>query len=497
MRSILTPPDAPGYDPRRDERVGALESGRHVRLTPAAREGESSRTSQEFGPSEAAELADETVARQPLVIDALNKLNYFIPIDDQDFVGASPWELMAALETRVCRFIKACEASGFHPHFVVDNGWVSDEARDKWRQRKEEEVRDERRRMPYLADKLLCEAIRAEGATLYYAEDMDGDDVVAKLADELPGRPFVLSADRDMFRYNLPDANNRIFSEFSFTEDGKRIVLIESPTKCPRDGVTARALDDIGYDPESWIKYASKLGAVASLHHSDYIRGSCSSLVRRYGNLQGHALELRRAAYWELGAKDPVHEVYPEWDAVAGEVRWVESDVVPNDALLHLLEQPATALLYLLDQDPCDSSEAVDIEVAGDVAMRRFAAIVMVSELAVATQWHIGTGMLRTAMSLAEVARLKHRSASWPPLSRRGVFSCCTRSCEGVFVVLAQERTWLENMGYTTPTRCARCRIARKNAAAMNYANNKGQVCNFFLRTGRCRFGATCRFRHD
>jgi hypothetical protein len=227
----------------------------------------------------------------------------------------------------------------------VDNGWDSDEAQDKWRQRREREVSDERRTLPLLAGDLLCEMIRVQGATLYNAEDMDADDVVAKLAHELPGRAFVLSEDRDIFRYNLPDADNLIVSEFSFTEDGTRIVLIESPTKCPQDGVAARSLDDIRYDPESWAKDASKLGAVESLPARGYVRGSCSSLVKRYGNLHGHALELRRAAYWHLGARDPVHEEYPEWDADAGEVRWVDSDVVPSDELLPLLEKyPAAAL---------------------------------------------------------------------------------------------------------------------------------------------------------
>jgi hypothetical protein len=100
----------------------------------------------------------------------LGKLNYFIPIDDDDLVGAPPWELIAALQTRLSKFVDACKASNFEPHFVVDNGWVTDEARDKWMDRKAKEVTRERRFMPLSADTLLCEMIRALGATLYYAE---------------------------------------------------------------------------------------------------------------------------------------------------------------------------------------------------------------------------------------------------------------------------------------------------------------------------------------
>jgi hypothetical protein len=49
---------------------------------------------------------------------------------------------------------------------------------------------------------------------------MDADDVVAKLADQLPGDPVVLSADRDMFRYGLPHAARRIFADVIFTQVG-------------------------------------------------------------------------------------------------------------------------------------------------------------------------------------------------------------------------------------------------------------------------------------
>ena len=37
---------------------------------------------------------------RPLIVDALNKASYFIPIDDEEFHGAPPWELVAAMRTR-------------------------------------------------------------------------------------------------------------------------------------------------------------------------------------------------------------------------------------------------------------------------------------------------------------------------------------------------------------------------------------------------------------
>ena len=116
--------------------------------------------------SAAAAEPEPLPARRPLIVDALNKLNYFIPAGDDDgageFAGASPWELIAAMQTRVRRFVDACRASGFEPTFVVDNGCVSEEARGKWTRRKTAEVLDEKRVLPLGTDTLLCEMILAQ-----------------------------------------------------------------------------------------------------------------------------------------------------------------------------------------------------------------------------------------------------------------------------------------------------------------------------------------------
>ena len=45
---------------------------------------------------------------------------------------------------------------------MVDNGCLSDEARDKWTARKTAEVVDEKRVLPLSTDTLLCEMIHAQ-----------------------------------------------------------------------------------------------------------------------------------------------------------------------------------------------------------------------------------------------------------------------------------------------------------------------------------------------
>jgi hypothetical protein len=61
-------------------------------------------------------LAPPRPSPRPLIVDALNKLSYFMPTADDDgdeFHGASAWERVAAMQTRVGRFIDACKAGAY------------------------------------------------------------------------------------------------------------------------------------------------------------------------------------------------------------------------------------------------------------------------------------------------------------------------------------------------------------------------------------------------
>jgi len=181
---------------------------------------------------------------------------------------------------------------------------------------------------------------------VYTVEGTDGDDVIARLAHELsasePGAPsaLVLSADRDMFRYDdlIPNAPERVFADFSFVvaaaaaaASDVSIELHPSPNPTPKPGVARRAASDVpAYDPVEWTRRHDKLRAV--LRKGEYVRGACSPLTRAAGNLHGIARPLRRAAYAAMGAADAVREAYPEWDEASGRVRWVDDLVAPLDA---------------------------------------------------------------------------------------------------------------------------------------------------------------------
>jgi hypothetical protein len=178
--------------------------------------------------------------------------------------------------------------------------------------------------------------------------------------------------------------------------------------------------------------------------------------------------------------------------------------------LQHLVKRPEAVLRYVLNTDPCDSPDGCDSEAAGDVPMRRFAAVVIVAEMAAAVAcWRQSLpagGLLEMAMSLAGVSELRHRDTQWPPPCRRPVTCSCgtmfvvpvdwrallksnghdmptrcpdcresrrqqcrgefTCDCGAPFDILPDERAWLQDNGYETPTHCKDCRFAKKHAEA-------------------------------
>ena len=93
--------------------------------------------------------------RTHLIVDALNYLSFFVPAKEPGHSKSSPWSLHAVMQQRVAAFLRGCALSGWEPHFVIDTGYQSAEALDKWEARREEEVRAEYRSMPCGAGETL------------------------------------------------------------------------------------------------------------------------------------------------------------------------------------------------------------------------------------------------------------------------------------------------------------------------------------------------------
>ena len=378
---------------------------------------------------------------RPLVVDALNILTYFLPLDLRG--ECDPWAMMRAMKARVDAFLRACENAEIAPHFVIDAGWQSDEAAAKWTKRREAEVRRHERRIPLSADTFLADFLRAANAPVYMVDGKDGDDVAARLAHELGPDSLVLSADRDMFRYEsfLTNARERVKADFAYVAvprgksragasgggggggGGGRasggggasyaIAFYSAPpeNQVVKPGCEPRGLSDTPeYAPEEWRRRRCKIRAALDAMETEeregggggggggdgdgvgprpprgYVRGACSPETRRHGNLHGIARALRVATYRRLGTTArAVYERYPEWCAEADGVRWESGRVLLSDAESDDAESSETFDALRSPRAALDWLTRKDPAVAagrgGDDTMRGFSRYALVAEL--------------------------------------------------------------------------------------------------------------------
>ena len=344
------------------------------------------------------------------------------------------------------------------------------------------------RAIPLSADTFLCDLLRAAGAPCYAAEGKDGDDIVARLAYELGPRSLILSADRDMFRYDfIRNAPDRVMADFYLRGDDPVLVALHpSPTGTPKDGVSFRTLKDVPtYEPDEWLHPHCKLHAVIHRPSHGYVRGACSPQTRRRGNLHGIARPLRLAAYALMGAMGEIHERYPEWDEAEDRVRWEEGEVEPHaDSELRQMlvdGDKLAALRWLRDADDArrDGTDVDATREDGGNDFRAFARYAIVAELFAAIE--NDTTVLSNAREMrAATEATGHRgsraSSDWsdpfPPASRLAL-TCA--ACGGSYIVSAGEREFLKKKKYRLPRRCRACRDAGKEPAGKGRGVGTGE----------------------
>ena len=111
-------------------------------LTSASSAEVSTRSFRTFG--------DGMAGRKTVVVDGLYYLTFFLPITEpeNETQKLGPWELYEVSKQRTNAFLVGCRIAGIHPIFVLDNGYQSVEATEKWKSRRADEVTNEFRRMP-------------------------------------------------------------------------------------------------------------------------------------------------------------------------------------------------------------------------------------------------------------------------------------------------------------------------------------------------------------
>ncbi|KAG0277677.1 hypothetical protein BGZ96_002762, partial [Linnemannia gamsii] len=257
-------------------------------------------------------------------VDGLNYSDKFFKIGDH-------WCFRQARKN-VSKMVKHARESNIVLKVFIDAFIESDEAVQKWRSRREKEVRSRTRRMPQGMNVLLGEMFSMAGIEVAYSVDTDNDDNLASHAHH--DRAAVVSRDKDFLRYN--GASYRIFENFTYKRGRLYLIPRKSnylPREIPMRDILKPKPDVRSTDP----------GFITLPDF--YLRGSPSPLTRDCGNLHITVRSLRQAYYASLGIETAVREEFPTYrtsDVDEGVV-WLKENVMPSDEYHYLLKSPEKA----------------------------------------------------------------------------------------------------------------------------------------------------------
>ena len=273
-----------------------------------------------------------------IVCDALNYLSRFVPCDEASFRDATPQTLFAETHARVGEFAKAIALEEIEMVFIFDCGQTTDEAKQKWLERRKCEVELGERSMPSNAEVVLWSTLEQHGFQVYYPPGIDGDDAVARLAIEHNGS--VLSRDTDMMRYGLPSGS--ILMDFAI-RDCKITFLTRT---YGGENISPRNVSQLRCVTEEWVATDSSLlmhARTGKLQH-----GNADGRTRTLGNLNILARPLRAAVYARHDL-EPVLETMPDW--ADGKFCMDVALVNADNSLDGLLDDPPALLEWIRTHD--------------------------------------------------------------------------------------------------------------------------------------------------
>jgi len=278
-----------------------------------------------------------------IVVDALNFMNRFIPIEETGFEDAHAPELFAEAAARVQAFSVALALANVNAILVFDNGQATEEAFQKWLERRQIEVELGVRRMPASSEILLMSLFEKNGFQVLFPAGIDGDDAVACMALKLGCH--ILSRDMDMMRYGLPPG--RVLSDFAIRGEAITFQVRTNETKAsPRD------VSSIHCDVEDWKAKGSTLQLNAI--EGKIRRGNADSHTRALGNLHALVRPLRAALYARLNIPH-VEETLPAWRN--GNFLLEMTRVKADSNLVSLLDNPGEMYEWIRRHDmPVSSS---------------------------------------------------------------------------------------------------------------------------------------------
>ncbi|KAK5827716.1 hypothetical protein F5H01DRAFT_332115 [Linnemannia elongata] len=257
-------------------------------------------------------------------VDGMNYSDKFFTVGDH-------WCFREARQN-ISKMVKHARESNIVLKVFLDAYIETDEALQKWRSRREKEVRLRTRNMPQAMNVLIGEMFSMAGIEVAYSVDADNDDTLASHAQH--DRAAVMSRDKDFLRYNR--ASYRIYEDFTYKRE--YLHLIPRRSTYLRPEISKRDI----HKPKPAVR-STDPGFVTLPDF--YLRGSPSPLTRDCGNLHITVRSLRQAYYASLGIKTAVREEFPTYRTSDDDegVVWLVEDVLPSDEYHDLLKSPEKA----------------------------------------------------------------------------------------------------------------------------------------------------------
>lgn len=273
--------------------------------------------------------------RRLLYVDALNFMGKFQMTRPQFNIHRSIRSVKA--------FVDSARNSGWSVHIFIDANIQTDEARNKWKKRREAEVRSGKRRVPQGCQTLLADMFKRCNVPVYFSEEMDNDDTLAFHAEA--DNATVLSGDHDFFRYT--GSTFELYRDFEVRPPYLSLL----PFSANHRTIPLKMMRPLMPPPRT-----ASTGSQFTRSLTHYVRGSPSPLTRILGNVHIIVRPLRQALYARLGIETPVIEEFPIWDPSTKQVVWVSDLVMPvsanEDPISHtmLMKHPSLAIAHLFPE---------------------------------------------------------------------------------------------------------------------------------------------------
>jgi len=236
-----------------------------------------------------------------------------------------PWPLPSKLDHAVRRFTQSLQHQGWKLSVFIDNSIATHETLQTWKARREKEVKNQSKNVPQGCSLLLSDAFKRYDVPVHHSFNADNDDTIIAFATHQVLHTHqdiiaILSADRDMFRYENLASHIQIYKSFSYKRGQ---IVLERQTGTHRKSHTSPR--QILPRVPATLSHPAFADVVT---HSLYLCGSPSPLTRRFGNLHIAIQDFRQALWKLLNFNQSITFECPIWNENLQHCEWHKSQIV-------------------------------------------------------------------------------------------------------------------------------------------------------------------------